>query len=254
MADCLFPAQSDPEMKASAANRILTGAVLPALVVLAATTTLAIANPGKTRNGPPARIATPDLTEFKELPAGRQQLVGIALALASNPPWLPYLHGGADPARGGLDCSGAMHYVMIRAGLAPPRTSAGQYRWLRDHQRLHLVPNEATTADHPSLAGLRPGDLLFWSTAPPGPAAEIVLITHVAMYLGREKKDGLRIMANATEGRTYRGTKATGYGVYDFRLPRGDSTSKLVGYGTPPGLATDPKKENEKQQGGSFYH
>jgi len=30
-------------------------------------------------------------------------------------------------------------------------------------------------------------------------------------------------MINATSGRAYRGTKANGYGVYDFRLPRGAS-------------------------------
>ncbi|MEI7910441.1 MAG: hypothetical protein WCK77_12455 [Verrucomicrobiota bacterium] len=32
------------------------------------------------------------------------------------------------------------------------------------------------------------------------------------------------------------GTKANGYGVYDFRLPPAATTSKLVGYGAPPGL------------------
>ena len=33
------------------------------------------------------------------------------------------------------------------------------------------------------------------------------------MYLGREKRDGLQVMANATDGRSYRGTKANGYGI-----------------------------------------
>ncbi len=81
-----------------------------------------------------------------------------------------------------------------------------------------------------------PGDLLFWSTDPPADHAKSVNIAHVAMYLGREKKDGLQIMANATDGRSYRGTKANGYGVYDFRLSREGSKSKLVGYGPPPGI------------------
>ena len=63
------------------------------------------------------------------------------------------------------------------------------------------------------------------------------MITHVAMYLGRETKDGMRIMINATDGRSYRGTKANGYGVYDFKIPAKDAKAKLVGDGTPPGLA-----------------
>ena len=197
--------------------------------------------PPKTGNGLPAMIETNDLRDFRELPAGRQNLVETAIAVARNWPWLPYIYGGADPASGGFDCSGAMYYVMSRVGLTPPRTAAGQFFWLRDHERLRIVPDDATTADHSSLAWLRPGDLLFWSTDHPADHVKIVNITHVAMYLGREKRDGLQIMANATDGRSYRGTKANGYGVYEFRLSREGSKSKLVGYGPPPGM-TDIEK------------
>ena len=156
----------------------------------------------------------------------------------SNSPWLPYVYGGSDPALGGLDCSGAMSYVMTRCGLSPPRTSAGQYLWLQEHQQLHVVSNEATATDDASLAELRPGDLLFWASVPLPGDGTTPNITHVAMYLGRETIDGLQIMINATDGRSYRGTKANGYGVYDFRLSPAAATSKLVGYGPPPGLLT----------------
>lgn len=186
--------------------------------------------------GKPVIIATTDLLEFGQLSAGRQRLVATAIALAQNSPWLPYVFGGADPALGGLDCSGAMYYVMTRLGLAPPRTSAGQYAWVRDHLRLHLIPDDASTTEHLSLAWLLPGDLLFWSTPAAGSAPPLVNITHVAMYLGREKKDGRQVMINATDGRSYRGTQANGYGVYDFRMPRAGATSKMVGYGLPPGI------------------
>lgn len=188
-------------------------------------------------NVKPAMLANGDLADFEKLPAARRHLIDTALAVARDSPWLPYVYGGADPARGGLDCSGAMYFVMNRAGLAPPRTSAGQYLWLRDHQRLRSIPSAATTTGHPSLAWLQPGDLLFWATDPPAATPKSVNITHVAMYLGRETKDGLQVMINATDGRAYRGTLANGYGVYDFRMPRAESISKLVGYGTPPGLA-----------------
>ena len=64
----------------------------------------------------------------------------------------------------------------------------------------------------------------------------MTIITPVGMFLGFEKKDGRPVMINATEGRSYRGKKGNGFGVYDFRVPRVGSKSRLVGYGTPPGL------------------
>ena len=35
--------------------------------------------------------------------------------------------GGAKRCVGGIDCSGAMYYVLRGAGYKPPRTSAQQY-------------------------------------------------------------------------------------------------------------------------------
>lgn len=189
----------------------------------------------------PALIAVTDLAGFATLPAGRRKLIEAALAVAKNSPWLPYLPGGADPAGGGFDCSGAMYYVMRQCGLAPPRTSSGQYHWVRDHHLLHRVADGASAADDPSLAGLRPGDLLFWGSGGMADDDAGNTITHVAMYLGREAKDGRQVMINATDGRSYRGTKANGYGVYDFRLPGPEAKARLVGYGPPPGLSeVDP--------------
>lgn len=190
----------------------------------------------KIANGKPAILETSELAGFESLPSGRKKLIETAIAVARNSPWLPYSYGGADPARGGFDCSGAMYYVMTQSGLTPPRTAAGQYLWLGEHKRLHIMPQDVTTTDDPSLAWLQPGDLLFWATAPSTQEVQTININHVAMYLGREKKDGLQIMINSTDGRSYRGSVANGYGVYDFRVPRKGSKSKLVGYGSPPGI------------------
>jgi cell wall-associated NlpC family hydrolase len=187
-------------------------------------------------HGRPAIISIKELSDFKILPAERKRLIEIAIAVATQSPWLPYLYGGADPALGGMDCSGAMYYVMNRAGLAPPRTAAAQYHWLDDHQRLHLVTEEADNAEHPSLRWLKPGDLLFWSSGNITVPGEIVIITHVAMYLGHETRDARKIMINSTDGRSYRGIKSNGYGIYDFKMPANGSKSKLIGYGTPPGI------------------
>ena len=215
---------------ATAAERAV---VAPALPQPAATTG------GKVK---PATLTTAALAGFAGLSAPRRRLIETALGVARNWPWLPYVYGGADPALGGMDCSGAMYYVLIQCGLSPPRTSAGQYLWLRDHQQLHLVTAAVTAGDDPSLAGLRPGDLLFWGTGQQAGDETIPNITHVAMYLGREKRDGLQVMINATDGRSYRGTKANGYGVYDFHMPLVTSPSKLVGYGAPPGIAASIAK------------
>lgn len=191
-------------------------------------------------NPQPARLTTADLKEYESLPGARKRLLESALAVLNDFPWLPYLDGGAEPEAGGFDCSGAMYFVMRKTGLEPPRSSGAQYAWLKENGRLHEVAASATDEKDPSLADLKPGDLLFWSK--PGSATDgppIMRIHHVAMFLGTEKKDGRPVIINATDGRSYRGQKANGYGVYDFRVPKADSPSKLTGYGTPPGITLE---------------
>jgi len=181
----------------------------------------------------PAWIKVEDLSEYALLAAGRKRLIEIALALAQESPWLPYVVGGADPSMGGFDCSGAMHFVMRKVGLRPPRSSGVQMEWLRQHGSLRLVSAEARDLNHPSFADLKPGDLLFWAvTSPVGQ----IRVHHVEMYLGKENKDGRPVMIGSTDGRSYRGQKANGYGIHDFRVPKKDSASKLIGYGPPPGI------------------
>lgn len=104
--------------------------------------------------------------------------------------------------------------------------------WLKKAGRLHEVSADAKDLKHLSLANLLPGDLLFWAVNELGTDR----IHHVAMYLGTEKTDGRAVMINSTDGRSYRGQKGNGYGVYDFRMPKPESPSKLIGYGSPPGI------------------
>jgi len=189
-----------------------------------------------TAYGRPALVETAKLAEFESLPADRKRLIEVAIAVAKDSPWLPYLFGGSDPKDGGFDCSGAMYFVMRKAGLDPPRSGADQFLWLKNNDRLMDISTDAVALDHPSLKKLQPGDLLFWGgTYAPGDGRK-VNITHVALYLGREKGDGRAVMINATNGRSYRGMKANGYGVYDFQLPRQGSRAVFMGYGTPPGI------------------
>jgi cell wall-associated NlpC family hydrolase len=195
---------------------------------------------GKEGFGKPALIATADLAGFDALPEDRRRLIEGAIAVARDSPWLPYTPNGADPSQGGFDCSGAMYFVLRKAGLEPPRSAAEQLRWLQANERLHEVPRDAMNLEHPSLKKLRPGDLLFWGTPGSADDGANVSITHVAMYLGAEKKDGRAVMINSTDGRSYRGTRANGYGVYDFRLPQAGAKVAFIGYGTPLGIAEMP--------------
>jgi len=181
----------------------------------------------------PAIIRPDELAEFAALSHSRRKLIETALAVAADSPWLPYLAGGAAPAAGGFDCSGATHFIMRKAGLDPPRSSGWQMEWLKKNERLRLVSNDARDRTHESFAALQPGDLLFWART--GANGE-VRVHHVAMYLGTEKRDGRPVMIGSTDGRSYRGQVANGYGVHDFRVPGKDSPSMLIGYGTPPGI------------------
>jgi hypothetical protein len=184
----------------------------------------------------PARITVDELDGFESLPDARRRLIGAALAVAWESPWLPYLAAGSSPEDGGFDCSGATYFVMRKAGLVPARSSGAQMEWLKQHGKLRRVAAEARDREHPSFIDLKPGDLLFWAVPKSGGAFRV---HHVAMYLGTEKKDGRPVMIGSTDGRSYRGQKANGYGLQDFRLPRAESPSRLIGYGTPPGLGAD---------------
>ncbi len=190
----------------------------------------------KAAHGRPALIETSQLVEFETLPKDRRRLIEGAIAVARDSPWLPYLFGGSEPKDGGFDCSGAMYFVMRKAGLEPPRTSAEQFLWLNAHGRLTGISPSVRSLEDPEMNDLLPGDLLFWGGTYVPADGRKVSITHVALFLGHEKNDHRAVMINATDGRSYRGVKANGYGVYDFQLPRDGSRAVFMGYGTPPGI------------------
>ncbi len=181
----------------------------------------------------PGRIAKEDLKEYAALEGGRKKIVDEALALAARPQWLKYVFGSADPAQGGMDCSGSVYFVFRRAGLAPPRTSAAQFLWVKEAGALVEVSSSVASTGDAAFAKLKPGDLLFWSgTYEPKDGREIP-VSHVQIFLGHEKGTGAPVMIGASDGRTYRGIKREGYGVYDFKLPRAGSKARFLGYGLP---------------------
>jgi peptidoglycan DL-endopeptidase CwlO len=181
--------------------------------------------------GPNVTLLPEDLAEFDAQSEPVQKLIRNGLALTERN--LTYRYGSSDPNSGGMDCSGTIYYLLKQSGIKePPRDSSGLYLWAEKTGTLRSV-NVKDLEDR-ALADLKPGDLLFWEGTyevqrdPP--------ISHTMIYLGREKKTGLRVMVGASDGRTYGGVSRNGVSVFDFRLPRAENTAKFVGYARVPGF------------------
>jgi peptidoglycan DL-endopeptidase CwlO len=194
---------------------------------------------GKNESAAPMATIKPEaLQEFSQQPARVQELLRNSLALTERN--LNYQYGSADPAAGGMDCSGFIFYVLNNAGFKDvPRDSAGQYEWVRKSSKFHAVLSRS--AETFELNDLRPGDLMFWSGT--YKVERDIPITHVMIYLGKEKSSDKPVMVGATDGRSYEGVRRFGVSVFDFKMPSGkpnksdaDLTAKFEGYGSIPGL------------------
>ena len=191
--------------------------------------------------GAPNVTLSPEaIANFESYPPKVQKLLTSALELTTRN--LDYKYGSADPANGGMNCSGFVYYVLNQNGVAPyvPDDSKDQYIWLRSTGTFEPVVGGKD--DSFELKELKPGDLLFWSGTysigrdPP--------ITHVMIYLGREKKTGARVMVGASDGRTYQSQQRFGVSVFEFKMPQtenseayeGRERSRFIGYGHIPGL------------------
>ena len=169
-----------------------------------------------------------------------RQLVDTGLELTKQN--LGYTYGSADPANGGMDCSGFIYYLLNQNGFKDvPRDSSQQYVWVRKAGNFNAVLSRHE--DSFELDALKPGDLLFWSGTynidrdPP--------ITHTMIYLGREKRTKKRVMIGSSDGRTYDGKQRFGVSVFDFKMPpppnSGDAkiSPVFVGHGRIPGLVEE---------------
>jgi len=166
-----------------------------------------------------------------------QSLITAGLALTKQD--LTYTYGSADPAKGGMDCSGTIYYLLRSAGFKDvPRDSPGQYSWVRKAGHFNAVLSRS--ADSFEFKELQPGDLMFWSGT--YQVEREIPVTHVMLYLGTEKKTKKRVMFGASDGRSYAGQQRWGVSVFDFVMPRKDpanperSKSTFLGYGRIPGL------------------
>ena len=213
---------------------------MPSATVTPSPSPTTTASPEKAKRGAPNATLLPDsLSGFENYPLKVRQLLISALELTTRN--LDYKYGSADPASGGLDCSGFVYFLLKENGINDvPRDSSEQYIWLRKAGRFEPVVSEKE--DSFEFDNLKPGDLLFWTGTyaiqrdPP--------ITHAMIYLGREKKTGARVMVGASDGRTYQGEQRFGVSVFDFKMPRPDKSDiddgktrpRFVGYAHLPGL------------------
>ena len=194
--------------------------------------------PARGKKGWPNASLSPDqIANYDSDPPKVRQILEAGLALTKEN--LGYTYGSADPANGGMDCSGFVYYVLKQNGFPDvPRDSSQQYVWVRKGGNFKAVVSRKE--DSFELDDLKPGDLLFWSGTynidrdPP--------ITHSMIYLGREKRTNKRVMIGSSDGRTYDGKQRWGVSVFDFKMPpppkSGDAkiSPVFVGYGRIPGL------------------
>jgi len=196
-----------------------------------------------------ASLKPDEIKGFSAQPPKVQAVLRQALALTERN--LAYTYGSADPANGGMDCSGFVSYVLQQAGYADvPRECSGQYLWARKHNEFHPLLSQ----DPDRLAAVKPGDLLFWSGT--YTIKRDVPITHVMIYLGTSKRSGKPLMVGASEGRSYAGVRRFGVSVFDFKLPTGQPASddpgrtpKFEGYAAIPGLRPGDLVDNETAAG-----
>ncbi len=170
-----------------------------------------------------------------ELSQDRREFLTPALAFFKQNPAVPYKLGSADAT--GMDCSGAIFYLLKQAGQEPPRSAHEQYLWMKKLGRLTEVPVGARTRKDPAYAALLPGDLVFYAHDLADTSLEL-RSSHVHIYLGKEA-DGHAIMIGSSEGRSYRGTKIHGFGITDYKVPKAGSATRIIAYGPPPPLDTE---------------
>ena len=191
------------------------------------------------KHGPNATLEPSALAEFSQQPPQIQQVIEAALALTKRQ--LTYTYGSANPESGGMDCSGTIYYLLRAHGVRDvPRDSASQYAWLRKAGTFRAVVSKSPTSFE--FDELRPGDLLFWSGT--YSVEREIPVSHVMLYLGTEKGSKKRVMFGASDGRTYDNVQRWGVSVFDFKMPRAETSSgerskvDFLGYARIPALQT----------------
>ena len=220
--------------------------MLPALKILffiLFAAVLGVAPVSRAADGRKAAVSsldTKDLIDFEKYPKPVQTLIEKALDLTKRN--LTYRFASADPANGGMDCSGTVYHVLQSVDIdRVPRQSDEMCQWVIDKGLFHRTESVATL-EAAVFANLKPGDLLFWSGTYEH-AARKLPVSHVMIYLGKRTSDGKPVVFGASDGRSYDGQRRCGVSVFDFKIPKPDSGAEFYGYGPVPGLLAQTKEE-----------
>jgi peptidoglycan DL-endopeptidase CwlO len=185
-------------------------------------------------------IETAQIVDYDTYSTETRKILDLGLDLAGQN--LRYKYNSADPARGGMDSSGFIHYLLSKSGIKDvPRDARDQYIWVRKSGNFQVVL--AQRDDTFELNALKPGDLLFWANT--NGISRDPDVTQTMIYLGREKGNNQRIMIGSSEGRTFKGQQRSGVNVFDFKVgrakqPKSDEPGPtFVGYARVPGLSTE---------------
>ena len=186
---------------------------------------------------PTATISVTETSDSQSYSPEVKKLIDLGLNLTTQN--LRYKYASADPAKGGMDCSGFIYFVLSKCGIKDvPRDAREQYIWVRKAGNFQAVL--AQRDDTFELDALKPGDLLFWASN--YGISRDPDITQTMIYLGREKGTNQRIMIGASERLAYKGQSRSGVSVFDFKVGRAAPKSNkepgpvFVGYGRIPGV------------------
>jgi len=234
------PTRPAPHQKVDPDNESASTAINKKKAVVDGESNAAETKSESTAHAPAATIEAGQIADFSAQPDPVQHLIKAALDLTKLN--LAYTYGSDEPSSGGMDCSGTIYYLLRSQGIKDvPRDSSEQYIWARQHGQFFAVVS--TEADGFEFKDLQPGDLMFWSGT--YKTERIVPITHVMLYLGREKESGKRIMFGSSDGRSYHGIQRWGVSVFDFTMPKANPATpekhvNFVGYARIPALRELP--------------
>ncbi len=176
-------------------------------------------------------IRPEDLVELGSLAEPTQALIRAALALTRQ--GLTYTERSADPKEGGMDCSGAIFFLFQSQGVTGvPRQSDQMAQWVIDGGRWTRT-EKARSLKEAVFDDLQPGDLLFWAGTYEHERRKLP-VSHVMLYLGKNRQTGKRVIFGSSDGRSYEGQTRCGVSVFDFGLPKPGGKVSFYGYGRPP--------------------
>ena len=168
-----------------------------------------------------------EFNETDEIPETDGKVSGATLEALRNEAHklategLTYSFGADDPKTGGLDCSGAMQHLFNKIGIRDiPRTSYGQYDWLKKKKTLDDVYGKG--ASKKLLKKLSPGDLIFWG----GTWKSGHRVSHVMLYMGYDPNEDKHWVFGA-RGKSSKGKFGHGVDLFELEPNRG----RLIAHG-----------------------